>query len=47
MTISDELDRTHQALLMLRNSLVALRNRDYEPDFQADAEHEGLGRTAP
>ncbi|GAA1558888.1 hypothetical protein GCM10009804_14590 [Kribbella hippodromi] len=89
MTISDELDRTRQALLALENSLAALRNRlgdhldvlrllddlercsadlrrleaqvrtprrpelvaipddDYEPDFWADAEHEGLGRTAP
>jgi hypothetical protein len=28
-----------------RTELVAIPDDDYEPDFWADAEHEGLGRT--
>jgi hypothetical protein len=30
-----------------RHELVAIPDDDYDPDFWADAEHEGLGRTAP
>jgi hypothetical protein len=30
-----------------REELTAIPDGDYDPDFWADAEHEGLGRTAP
>ncbi|WP_328997992.1 hypothetical protein OHA18_26440 [Kribbella sp. NBC_00709] len=30
-----------------RPELMAIPDDDYDPDFWADAEHEGLGRTAP
>ena len=30
-----------------RGELVAIPDGDYDPDFWADAEQEGLGRTAP